>query len=525
MKTLTGKNFIGSLLSGTGKNMFDAENPATGERLEPAFHEATEEEVDAALRKASEAFQVYRLKTGEQKATFLDAIAAALLDLGDRLISRCRQETGLPEGRLINERNRTVNQLKLFASYVREGSWADARIDLADPNRVPPKPDIRSMQKPLGPVGVFGASNFPLAFSVAGGDTASAFAAGCTVVVKGHPAHPGTSELVAAAIIKAVETAGMPEGTFSMVHGKYSYVGLAIVKHPLTQAIAFTGSYRGGKALSDAANDRPVPIPVYAEMGSSNPVFILEGALRERQKQIAKDLSASVTLGGGQFCTKPGLVFLPSGDGGNAFIGALSESIGETSCGVMLTADIRGAYQSGLDKLAASKGVATIVKGKSKGDGFVVPSSLFQTSAKVFLNDHSLEEELFGPSTLAITFSDQTELMQIATALRGHLTATIHGTEQDLQQNGTLVNALEQKVGRLIINGYPTGVEVTHAMVHSGPFPATTDQRSTSVGTLAIRRFTRPVCYQNFPQSMLPSELKDDNPLRIWRMIDGKFER
>jgi 2,5-dioxopentanoate dehydrogenase len=522
---LTGKNFIGSTLSGAGKTRFHAENPATGAQLEPGFYEATENEVDEAVELATSAFAAYSLKTGVEKAAFLDAIGDEIMELGETLIARCMEETGLGETRLKNERTRTVNQLKLFASHLREGSWVDARIDRADTTRAPAKPDIRSMQKPLGLVGVFGASNFPLAFSVAGGDTASALAAGCTVVVKGHPAHPGTSELVASAIVKAIAKTGMPEGTFSMVHGKYSYVGLGIVKHPQTKAVAFTGSFRGGKALFDAANARPVPIPVYAEMGSTNPVFILPGAMKERMSAIAKDLSASVTLGVGQFCTNPGLVFIPEGNGDKTFMEALSGSIGETACGVMLTSDIRNSYEDGLKRLASSHGVATIAKGKSEGQGFVAASSLFQTSAKVFMEDHTLEEEIFGPSTLAITFSGKNELIKAATGLRGHLTATIHGTEQDMREHTELLNILEQKAGRLIINGYPTGVEVTHAMVHSGPFPATTDSRSTSVGTLAIRRFTRHVSFQNFPGFLLPAELRDENPLQIWRLVDGEFRK
>ena len=521
--TLTGKNFIGSALSGEGKIVFHAENPADGQKLEPGFHEASEKEIWAAIEKASAAFLTYRNKSGNEKAAFLEAIGDEITALGEDLIGRCIEETGLPEARLKGERGRTVTQLKLFASYLRDGSWVEARIDTADPSRTPPKADIRSMQKALGPVGVFGASNFPLAFSVAGGDTTSALAAGCTVVFKAHPAHPGTCEMVASAIVRAAKSTGMPEGTFSMVHGKSTAVGLAIVRHADIKAIGFTGSYRGGKALFDVANSRPVPIPVYAEMGSTNPVFVLPEAMQSRKEQIAKDLAASVTLGVGQFCTNPGLVFYQPGE--HKFSESLTQSLKETAPGVMLTSYIQEAYHAGVDKLAGTKGVRTLLQGARPGKGCNAPAYLFETSAATFLGDHSLEEEVFGPSTLAVTVDGKEQLLKVARQLGGHLTATVHATEKDLEDYTELISILEQKVGRIIVNGYPTGVEVTHAMVHGGPYPATTDSRSTSVGTDAIKRFARPVCYQNFPQSLLPSELKNGNPLKIWRMVNGKWER
>lgn len=521
--TLKGKNIIGNSLSGEGKNIFYGENPSNGKKLEPGFYEATEKEVHDAIEKAATAFQQYRNKSGKEKADFLDTIAAEIISLGDDLIIRCMEETGLPEARLKGERGRTVTQLKLFANYLREGSWAEARIDKADTGRTPPKPDIRSMQKALGPVGVFGASNFPFAFSVAGGDTTSALAAGCTVIFKAHPAHPGTCELVGTAIGRAVAKAGMPEGTFSMVHGKSTDVGLAIVRHPAVKAIGFTGSFRGGKALFDVANSRAVPIPVYAEMGSTNPVFILPEAMKERNETIAKELAGSVTLGVGQFCTNPGLVFYQQ-DEENTFTESLSKNLGEVKPGIMLASHIHDAYKTGVEKLGRTKGVNTLVKGKEAETG-LAPAWLFQSSGNAFLNDHTLEEEVFGPSTLAVTVDDKTQLLEIAGKLSGHLTATLHATEKDLQEYADLISILEQKVGRLIINGYPTGVEVTHAMVHGGPFPATTDSRTTSVGTDAIKRFTRPVCYQSFPQSLLPAELKDENPLNIWRLVNGNWEK
>ena len=521
MVELSGKNIIGGALSGEGSITFYAENPAHATRLEPGFHEASEREIWLAIEKAADAFQVYRNTTGIKRAEFLETIAEEILSIGDDLITRCMEETGLPEARLKGERGRTTAQLKLFASYLRDGSWVDARIDKADPNRVPPKPDIRSMQKAIGPVGVFGASNFPLAFSVAGGDTTSALAAGCPVVFKAHPAHPGTCELVGMAIARAVKKTGMPEGTFSMVHGKSTAVGLAIVRHPLIKGIGFTRSFRGGKALFDVANSRPVPIPVYAEMGSTNPVFILPEALRERKEIIAKDLAASVTLGVGQFCTNPGLVFYE--DQKQNFAESFSQVLQQAAPGVMLTSYIQEAYSAGIEKLSRTKGVRTLVKGSSAEKGHYAPAYLFQSTAETFLNEHSLEEEVFGPSTLAVDVDNKEQLLRVARQLGGHLTATLHATENDLREYSELISILEQKVGRLIVNGYPTGVEVTHAMVHGGPYPATTDSRSTSVGTDAIRRFSRPVCYQGFPQSLLPDELKDTNPLGILRMVNGKW--
>jgi alpha-ketoglutaric semialdehyde dehydrogenase len=521
---LTGKNIIGNSLSGNGKEIFYAWNPATGLKMEPEFYEADENEITAAIGKARNAFQEYRNKSGNDRADFLVAVADGIMALGDELITRCMDETGLPEARLKSERGRTMGQLKLFASYIREGSWVEGRIDRADATRTPPKPDIRSMQKALGPVAIFGASNFPLAFSVAGGDTASALAAGCTVIFKGHPAHPGASEMVASAIRDAIKSTGMPEGTFSMVQGKSVVVGMTLVKHPQIMAVGFTGSYRGGKAIFDAANSRPVPIPVYAEMGSTNPVFILPNALKERMDTISKELAGAVTLGVGQFCTNPGLVLYEKNDHEKNFVEAFSKNLRETAPGVMLTSGIREAYNTGVQKLGRSRGVKTLVEG-SAGPGLLARAFLFRTTGDAFLDDQAMEEEVFGPSTLAVAVEVKEQLMRIATQMGGHLTATLHGTEEDLQNYADLIRILEQKVGRLIVNGYPTGVEVSHAMVHGGPFPATTDSRSTSVGTSAINRFCRPVCYQNFPQSILPAELRDANPLKIWRMIDGVWEK
>jgi len=380
------------------------------------------------------------------------------------------------------------------------------------------------MLKPLGAVGVFGASNFPLAFSVAGGDTASALAAGCTVVAKAHPAHPGTCALVGGAIQRAAQKCKMPEGVFSMLHGPSVDVGLAIVRHPLITAIGFTGSFKGGKAIFDEAAKRPVPIPVYGEMGSANPVFILPGALKERREAIANELAASVTQGVGQFCTNPGLVFVPGSKEGIEFRQLLSSNLAKVTPGVMLSEGIRENYRRGLDRLRS-----LVVNPKAEpaevGPGYVAAPCMLEATVRAFLDDHTLEEEIFGPSTLVLVADTQQEIIVAARRLSGHLTCTVHGTEDDLAGAAELISILEQKAGRLIINGYPTGVEVCHSMVHGGPFPATTDSRTTSVGTAAIVRFARPVCYQNFPPSLLPVELRDENPAKLWRLIDGSWSR
>lgn len=522
---LTGKNIIGNKLSQDSGATFYGENPATGRKLGTAFYEASQKEINEAIEKGSDAFQRYRNKSGKEKADLLEAIAEEILALDNRLIACTMEETGLPEGRLTGERGRTVGQLRFFAQLLREGSWVDARIDTADFERKPlARPDIRSMQKALGPVSVFGASNFPFAFSVAGGDTVSALAAGCPVVFKAHPAHPGTCELVGLAIQRAIKKTNMPEGAFSMVHGRSTNVGMIIVRHHLIKAIGFTGSFLGGRALFDEANKRPDPIPVYAEMGSTNPVFILPRILKEKGEKIAQDIAASMTLGVGQFCTNPGLVFIEGSEDENKLKNNLSKYVNEISSGVMLSSGIQNNYQKGIEKLSCIKGVSVLAKGmnEDEDEGSRGIAHLLHSTAALFLQKHELEEEVFGPSTLAITANNKQQLLQAAEQLGGHLTATIHGTEEDLQDYAELINILEQKVGRLLLNGYPTGVEVCHAMVHGGPYPATTDSRTTSVGTLAIHRFTRPVCYQNFPQSLLPLELKDDNPLSIWRLIDGK---
>lgn len=520
--TLTGKNLIGNLESANGNITFQAKNPKDNSSLEINFTEAIPDEVSRAVEKADQAFTMYKNKSAGEKAAFLEAIGEEIMNLGDTLIHRCMNETALPEGRLNGERGRTVNQLKMFADLVREGSWVNARIDTAIPDREPvPKPDVRQMQRPLGPVGIFGASNFPLAFSVAGGDTASALAAGCPVVVKAHPLHPGTSELVGKAILKAAGRTGMPDGVFSLVQGPSVDVGLAIVNHPKITGIGFTGSFKGGKALFDAANQRPVPIPVYAEMGSTNPVFLLPGAIKERKETLADGLAGSVNLGVGQFCTNPGLVISEQSEESDEFLKNLDSAITNQDSGVMLSDGMKENYIQKTKRLSNTKGVSLLSRNKESANS--VQSNIFTTTVDTFLANNELEEEVFGPSSLHVSSKGKQDLIRIAENLSGHLTATIHGTDKDLQEYAELVEVLEQKVGRIIFNGFPTGVEVCHSMHHGGPFPATTAPRTTSVGTMAIYRFTKPVCYQDFPQTSLPNELKNSNPLNINRLINGEY--
>lgn len=524
---LTGKQLIGQEQATSDNKTFYGSNPATGETLQPAFYEGTPGDVDQAVQLAERDFDAYRQMPLEKRAVFLETIADEIMALGDDLIERAASETGLPEGRFRGERGRTVGQLRLFADVVRKGNWAGLRIDRAQPERQPlPRADIRLRHIPLGPVAVFGASNFPLAFSVAGGDSASALAAGCPIVVKGHPAHPGTSELVGRAIQSAVKKCGMPEGTFSLINGSGFEVGVALVKHPLIKAVAFTGSLRGGKAIFDMAAARPEPIPVYAEMGSTNPVFILPGKLKQDREALATGLAGSVTLGVGQFCTNPGLVLSQSGDDLSDFIDKTRNALAEKAPATMLHAGIKKAYVSGLDQLQGIDGVELISDRRyQSAEGCLGGPALLKTSAATFLKNDRLEEEVFGPSSMIVACDSRDEMLAAARKLKGHLTATILGTEEELSEYQDLISILERKVGRIVFNGFPTGVEVCDAMNHGGPYPATTDSRTTSVGTLAIDRFLRPVCYQGFPEAVLPAELRNQNSDGNMRMIDGQISR
>jgi alpha-ketoglutaric semialdehyde dehydrogenase len=523
---ITGRSMIGFRDGAAEVEPFHATNPATGEHLPPGFFPATPEETDLAARLAADAFAVYSRSSGKEKAAFLRKIADKIESVASEVIDRAGQETALPQARLQGETARTCGQLRLFATVVEEGSWVGARIDHADPDRKPlPKPDLRSMLRPLGPVVVFGASNFPLAFSVAGGDTASALAAGNPVIVKAHAAHPGTSELVGRAVRESVRECGLPEGVFSLLFGAGARVGAALVKHPLVKAGGFTGSRSAGRTLMDIAASRPEPIPFYAEMSSTNPVFILPGALRERGESIAAGLHSSFTMGAGQFCTKPGMVFLADGEDEAPFRNKLRELVEASAEFRLLTASIRSSYQSAVAN-RKSGGIASIAAEAPQplpSGGFAVGSILFEIDSASFLKNPGLDAEIFGPTTLLVRNTKSDEMQEIARNLEGHLTATIHGTDRDLREFAELISILERKVGRLVFNGFPTGVEVSHAMVHGGPYPSTSDGRSTSVGSQAISRFTRAVCYQGFPDHALPDELKDANPLGIWRMVDGQM--
>ena len=525
---LHGKSLIaGRLSAGTGATT-RAVSPLDGTPLEPPVCLAGPADADAALEQAEAAFAAYRAVTGAGRAAFLEKIADEVLALGDELIARAYRETGLPEARLTGERARTTGQLRMFAGVAREGSWVDARIDTALPDRQPaPRPDLRRMLLPVGPVVVFGSSNFPLAFSVAGGDTASALATGNPVVVKAHSGHPGTSELVATAVRRAVVTGGLPDGVFSLLQGSGKVLGPALARHPFTRAIGFTGSRAAGRALFDLAAARPDPIPVFAEMSSLNPVFLLPGALRERAAAIAEGLRASVTLGVGQFCTKPGLVFGVRGPEFDRFRETLAAQLAAVAPATMLHAGISESYHEGLARATGVPGVRELARSRQAPDPARTQGEavVLATDVAGFRAHPELAEEVFGPFALLIAAADLAELEAVASGFEGQLTATVHATADDLAGAGALLRHLERRAGRLIVNGFPTGVEVSPAMNHGGPYPATTDVRFTSVGTAALQRFVRPVCYQNFAAAQLPPALQDANPLGLWRLVNEKLTR
>jgi NADP-dependent aldehyde dehydrogenase len=525
---LHGGNILGDEIAKGGPATLRGVDPATGRALDPAFYEATDAEVARALEKAEEACSAYSSQPPDAVAGFLEAIAAGLDGLGAELLDRAALETGLPGPRLLSERGRTTGQLRMFAALVREGSWVDARIDPAQPDRKPlPRSDLRRMLVPMGPVAVFGASNFPLAFSVCGGDTASALAGGNPVVVKGHPAHPGTSEMAARTIQEAARACGMPAGVFSMVQGASPAVGLALVRHPATRAVAFTGSLAAGRALFNVAAERPRPIPVFAEMGSINPVFVLPGALKARGVELGQALGRSMTLGVGQFCTKPGLVVGSRGPELEGLVASLAAFVSQSAPGTMLHQGIAAGYRRGLEGRQRAAGLRLLARAATAADAPAAQAgpAVFATEARSFLADRGLHEELFGPATLVVECESRERLEEVARALDGQLTVTLQATGEDVREYASLVAILREKAGRLVFGGVPTGVEVSPAMQHGGPYPATTDPRFTSVGTAAILRFVRPVCYQDFPAAWLPPELQDGNPRGIWRLVDGQWTR
>jgi NADP-dependent aldehyde dehydrogenase len=521
--TLNGKLLIGASAQYGSSAPFNAIDPATGQQIAPAFGTANLGDVERACSLAQQAFDSFRDITLEQRAAFLEQAAQNILDLGSLLIERAMQESGLPQVRLEGERGRTVGQLRLFAKVVRDGRWLGAALDAALPDRTPPRPDLRLRKIGLGPVAVFGASNFPLAFSVAGGDTASALAAGCPVVVKAHGAHPGTSELVGRAVQAAVASCGLPEGVFSLLHGDGRSIGQALVSHPAIKAVGFTGSRQGGMALVRAAAQRNEPIPVYAEMSSINPMFMLPDALAQGAAKIGADFVDSLTLGSGQFCTNPGLVIAIEGEALNTFRDAAASALQGKTGTTMLTPGIHSAFNSGVEKLGRETGVTLVARGQSGATAHAGRAALFETDAANFLANPALEDEIFGAASLIVRCSDIAQFSAIAEHLDGQLTATMFLTENDRDAALALLPLLERKAGRVLVNGFPTGVEVVHAMVHGGPFPATSDSRSTSVGASAIDRFLRPVSYQNLPAFLLPAALKDDNPLGLWRVRDGEL--
>ena len=521
--TINGDLLIGSTTLKGSAGSFRAVNPATGEQFEPSFGSGTVADVERACELAEQAFDTFRNTTLEARAAFLELAAQNILDLGPQLIERAMQESGLPQARLEGERGRTVGQLRLFAKVVRDGRFLATALDSALPERTPPRPDLRLRKIGLGPVAVFGASNFPLAFSVAGGDTASALAAGCPVVVKAHGAHPGTSELVGKAVQAAVAASGLPEGVFSMLHGDGRTIGQALVSHPAIKAVGFTGSRQGGLALVRTAAARAEPIPVYAEMSSINPLFLLPDAMATRAAQIGTGFIDSLVLGSGQFCTNPGLVIALEGAELDAFREAAATALQSKVGSTMLTPGIHSAFNSGVEKLGKEAGVTLVARGQCGTTVCAGQAALFETDAANFIANPALEDEIFGASSLIVRCASLEQFREVAEHLDGQLTATVFLTENDRDAALALLPVLERKAGRILINGYPTGVEVSHAMVHGGPFPATSDSRSTSVGAGAIDRFLRPVSYQDLPSWLLPEALQDANPLGLHRIKDGEL--
>jgi len=523
---ISGQNFVGFERKAAGKKKLNAFSTVLKNNLPGEFFVATEQEISEAISRATSAFQIYKKTSFEERAEFLDTIADEIMQL-DELVQRAHLETGLPEARITGERGRTAGQLKLFASLLREGSFVEAIIDTSLPDRKPlPRSDLRRMLHPIGPIAVFAASNFPLAFSTAGGDTASALASGCPVIVKAHSAHLGTNELVASAITNAAKKCRMPDGVFSSLIGEGSQLGQQLVKHPQIKAVGFTGSFRGGMALLKAAiNEREEPIPVYAEMSSINPVLVLPGKIRQELDAIVSQLSASITLGVGQFCTNPGMIYILKDENTENFVRKLSQALQQVLPATMLNQTICAAYYKERGQLLSTQGVETVLSGDGGKEDFKASGSLAKTTAKNFAENSSLQNEVFGPSSLVVVCEDENELKTALQSLHGQLTASVMGNADELKHFQNCIDVLIARVGRMIYNGVPTGVEVSHAMMHGGPFPATTYSHFTSVGTEAVKRFLRPVCYQDCPQEFLPDALKDENPLHIMRKLNGEFTK
>ncbi|MEZ5385968.1 MAG: aldehyde dehydrogenase (NADP(+)) [Prosthecobacter sp.] len=526
--TITGHQIIAGREAAPNGHFFHAFNPTNGEQLEPIFGDATHAEADEAMQAAESVFDTLRLATPETRASLLDAIADEITALGDALLERAHAETALPMARLTGERGRAIGQCKLFAALIREGSWADARVDHAIPDRQPlPKPDVRRVLMPLGPVVVFGASNFPFAIGVVGTDTVCALAAGCPVVVKGHPAHPGTCEMLTRAVLAALHKVGLPAGCFSLLHGKGNDIGVTLVKHPLTQAVGFTGSMRGGRALMDVAAARSHPIPVYAEMGSVNPVFVLPGALKERASKVAEAYIGSVTMGVGQFCTNPAVVLGIKGEDLEQFTSNAAALAAKVAPQTMLHSGICEAYDAGTAVWQTVAGIELVAQSETPvaANASQAACRIFTTTIDVLEGNAELRREVFGPCSIITQCATLDDMVRYADSLEGQLTATIHGTEDDLREFAPLVRALEKKVGRLIFNGFPTGIEVCPSMHHGGPYPAASHSFFTSIGTASIYRFVRPISYQGFPDEALPELLQDANPRGSMRIVDGELKR
>lgn len=519
---ITGKNYIGNQLSAKGSKTFKTFNPLLNIENQWEITEASQEEVNQAAELAAEAFKTYSKTSGARKAEFLRAIADEIEALGEELLQVYSSESGLPNGRAMGERARTLGQLRAFANHLEEGNWVDASIDTAQPDRKPlPKVDLRKMNVPLGPVIVFGASNFPFAFSTAGGDTAAALAAGCPVIVKSHPMHAATGEMVSSAIIKAAEKTGMPNGVFSNLNSSGIEVGQQLVEHPKVKAVGFTGSIRGGRALYNLAAKRDEPIPVFAEMGSINPVVILPKALNNRAEAIAKTYAGSITLGTGQFCTNPGLIIGVKSEGLTSFVNTLAEEIVKVEPSCMLHPNIAGAYETNKSRALSQGGIKVLAGYENDVEPNYARQVVTTVEGDSFLNNPTLHHEVFGPFSLVVQCENEQQLEKIISNLEGQLTGTIISDDNEVAEYSNIVSVLQNRVGRIIFNGVPTGVEVCPSMQHGGPYPASTDSRFTAVGVDSIKRFVRPFSFQDWPNDLLPEELKNENPLGIIRNVNG----
>ncbi len=519
---LTGKNFIGNKLSSSGNVTFQTFNPELNKKNDQIFYEASNGEIEESVDLAKNAFEDYKKTSPNERSKFLNSIADEILSISDELLEVYCAETGLPAGRSRGELKRTVGQLRSFADLVLDGSWVEASIDTAIPEREPiPKPDLRKMMMPLGPVVVFGASNFPLAYSTAGGDTASALAAGCPVIVKSHPMHAGTGEIVASAIISAAKKNNMPNGVFSNLNSKDISVGVQLVNHPNVKAVGFTGSLKGGRSIYDLASKRDIPIPVFAEMGSTNPIIIMPAKIKNDYEDLAVKFAKSITVGSGQFCTNPGMIISIKGTELNRFIECLSLELKKIEPTCMLHPNILDAYNSNANQTISNKDVDIFYQSDLNNKENYPKHILATVDSNIFIKNMNLHHEVFGPFSLIIKCNDMNDLRKVIFSIQGQLTGTIIGEKDEIYQNKDLIDLLGSRVGRIIFDGVPTGVEVCPSMLHGGPYPATTDSRFTAVGTNSIQRWVRPFSFQDFPDELLPDELRNDNPLNIKRTING----